>query len=209
MSIAGRNKPNPKKRYSRLEITQAGRERLSRKRQKNTEYGDSGINAEGIAWEQMRLAGLKARAGMSNAERMADTAKGIRDSKILLDAEKKRAYEAGLGVNMYKRAVKKSYRDQQSKQDASILRERGKRANRLAAGRGSNPADRTSPSNVESIKDFFRDPGDKKYTSMDTGAGIISGGGYSVRRTQMTSSERRLAKLRAKRNKKPRANATL
>ena len=202
MSIASRNKPNPKKKYSRLEITQAGRERLSRQKQKAGGYGDSGINPEGINWEMMRIAGEKARAGMSNAERMADDATASRNAKLMKDAEKKSAYQAGLGVNMKKRAVKKSYRDQQAKQDASILRQRG-----VGGSGGTNPADKTSPSNVQSVIDFFRDPGDKRYGSTNVSREGKKVGGYYERRTMLTSQERRLAKLRAKGKKRP--NATL
>jgi len=202
MSIASRNKPNPKKKYSRLEITQAGRERLSRQKQKAGGYGDNGINQEGMNWEMMRIAGEKARAGMTDAQRAEDTAKGLRDAKIMKDAEKAKAYQAGLGVNMYKRAVKKSYRDQQSKQDASILRQRG-----VGGSGGTNPADKTSPSNLQSVMDFFRDPGDKRYGSMEVNPKGYKVGGYYTRRTMLTSQERRLNKLRSRGKKRP--NATL
>lgn len=98
-------KKNAKK---RLAITEAGRKRIATKRYgKGGQGSTAGFDETDLAWKAMADAARENRRGMTNAERMADAAKGIRDANVLKAAEAKNAYNAEITGRRVSKARKR------------------------------------------------------------------------------------------------------
>lgn len=92
----------------RLAITEAGRKRIATKRYgKGGQGSTAGFDEVDLQWKAMADAAKANRAGMSNAERAEDFAKGIRDAKVLKAAEAKNAYETEITGRRVSKARKR------------------------------------------------------------------------------------------------------
>lgn len=171
------------KKFSRMAITAAGRNRLANKRA-NAGGVDAGITQDALNWAKMAEQGMAARAGMSNADRMADTAKGLRGAKVLRDAEKKISYEAGNSMNVSKYQARNAARRKTARSDAHIIGDRGKENiyYNQSTGTKHNSGPKGRGSTFNQLKDTLSNSGDK----------------YDAAGSRRTSSEERRERLKRK-----------